>query len=236
MARARLGDDEARIVGRVAYYEPLLPAPVLAREAKRLRCMAFVAERGDAADAESLFRRAVERFVDAFLIDRVGHASCFTDAHVLGRHMAEKYGCPMTSSDDGYWTVSCGVLALHQRLGLSFAGPTLGRCSVCGADDFQCDHLARESYEGVYCYREVYRADPHEVSVVQFPEDPRCYRLEVPRTPKEVRQMRGRSLRRGEVPVCTHCAECHAVESGPSREDLDQSLWPSPDEIRRAKR
>ncbi len=236
MARTRLTNNQGRFAGRVACYEPLLPARVFAREAKRLRCMAFVAERGGAADAESLFRRAVERFVDAFLIDRVGHASCFSDAHALGRHVAETYGCPMESSDDGYWTVSCGVLALHQRLGLSFAGPTLGRCSVCGADDFQCDHLARETYDGVYCYREVHKVDLHEVSVVQFPEDPRCYRLQVARTPKEVQQARGRPLRRGEVPICTHCTECRAVESGPCREDLDQSLWPSPDEIRRTKR
>jgi hypothetical protein len=235
MAGARL-NETGRIAGNFAFYEPLLPAAVFARDAKRLRCMAFVTERTNAAGAEALFRRAVERFVDAFLVDRMGHASCFTDAHALGRHLAERYGCPMQSSDDGHWTVSCGVLALHQRFGLSFAGPTLGRCSVCGADDFECDHLPTESYAGVYCYREVYKVDLREVSVVQFPDDPRCYRLQLARTPQEVREKRGRPLRRGEVPICTHCTDCRAIESGPSREDLDQSLWPSIDDIRRASR
>ena len=225
MAPARIRDDQRRISGYAAYYEPLLPAPVLARQARRLRYEAFLAERSDPRAAEALFRQAIERFVDAFLVDRAGHAQCFTEAHVIGRHVAETFECPMTSSEDGYWTVPCGVLALHQRLGLSFAGPTLGRCS--GAEPTTSTATI---FRAPGTTASTATAGSHgrarEISLVQFPEDPRCYRVQTARTPRELREARGRPLRRGEVPICTHCVECEAVERGPRVDDVDQSLWP----------
>src|SRR3954468_23829298 len=135
MARKRVIDEEARLSGYFVYYEPLRPASVLVQRARRLRYEAGVAERLGDQRAEQLYREAIERFVDAFLVDRAGHAACFTDAHVIGRYVAERYGCPMTDAGDGYWTTGCGVLALHRRLGASSAGTTVGRCSICDAGD-----------------------------------------------------------------------------------------------------
>lgn len=228
MARARLNEDEARISGPVAYQEPLLPAPVLARKARRLRYEGMMAERADARRAEDLYRQAIERFVDAFLVDRAGHADCFTQAHLLGRHVAERFGCTMTASDDGYWQVDCGVLALHQRLGMSYSGLTLARCSVCGARDLGCDHAPGKWYDGVHCHRIVEEVSLREISLVPFPEDPRCYRVTAARGPREIREARGRPLRRGEVPLCTHCTSCDGAVRGPRVDDIDQSLWPAP--------
>jgi hypothetical protein len=222
-------DDEVRLTGYVAYWEPLRPAPVLGRRARRLRYEAAMAERAGDHGAEQLYREALERFVDAFLVDRAGHAGCFTDAHAIGRHLAERYGCPMKDAGDGYWTTGCGVLALHRRLGASWAGPTVGRCSVCGAGDLECDHVPGRCYDGVHCHRVVDEVDLHHISLVPFPDDPRTYRVEVAQTPREIRAARGRPLRRGEVPVCTHCTEgCDGADRGPRDEDIDQSLWPAP--------
>src|SRR5262245_18258143 len=139
MARRLVSDDEVRLTGHFVYYEPLQPAPVLARRARRARYEAGMAERRNDPHAERLYREAIESFVDAFLVDRAGHAACFTDAHAVGRHVATRYGCPMNTGGDGYWTTGCGVLALHRRLGASWAGTTVGSCSVCGADDLECD-------------------------------------------------------------------------------------------------
>jgi hypothetical protein len=218
-----------RLSGHFVYYEPLRPAPVLARLARRLRYEAWMAERAGDSRAEQFYREAIESFVDAFLVDRAGHAACFTEAHAIGRHVAERYGCPMRQAGDGYWNVGCGVLALHRRLGASWAGPTIGRCSVCGAGDLACDHVPGRWYDGVHCHRIVYDVDLREVSLVPFPDDPRTYRVEIAVTPREIRAARGRRLRRGEVPLCTHCSEgCDGADRGPSEHDVDQSLWLAP--------
>lgn len=130
---------------------------------------------------------------------------------------------------DGYWTTGCGVLALHRRLGASWGGPTLGRCSVCGADDLECDHVPGRRYDDVHCHRIVYEATLREISLAPFPDDPRTYRIEIASTPREIRAARGRPLRRGEVPLCTHCTEsCDGADRGPRMEDVDQSLWAAP--------
>jgi hypothetical protein len=224
-----VSDDAMRLSGYAVYYEPLRPASVLARQARRLRYEAGMAERAGDGRAEQLHREAIERLVDAFLVDRAGHAACFTEAHVLGRHLAERYGCPMTDAGDGYWTTGCGVLALHRRLGASWVGPTIGRCSVCGAGDLECDHVPGRWYDEVHCHRIVRAADLRDISLVPFPDDPRTYRMEVARTPREIRAARGRRLHRGEVPLCTHCTQgCDGADRGPLEEDIDQSLWPAP--------
>jgi hypothetical protein len=228
VASKRVRDDEVRLSGHAVYYEPLRPAPVLAQHARRLRYEAVMTERAGDRRAERLYRNAIESFVDAFLVDRAGHAGCFTDAHAVGRHLADRYGCPMTAAGDGYWTVGCGVLALHRRFGASWAGPTVGHCSVCGAGDLECDHVPGRWYDGMHCHRIVARADLLEVSIVPFPDDPRTYRMEVAVTPRELRAARGRPLPSGEVPLCTHCTQsCDGADLGPSREDVDQSLWPA---------
>lgn len=229
MAYGSHEDERPILAGRFVYYEPLLPATVLARQARRLRMRAQLAERLGDVDAHPIYRAAIERFVDAFLVDRRDQADCFTEAHRLGRYVEERFGCPMQLSDDGdHWTVECGVPALHSRFGSSYGGATLGRCSLCGADDFQCDHVPGRFYGGRHCYREVYEVALDEVSIVQFPEDPRTYRLQVATPMSAVLEARGRPLLRGEVPICTHCAECPGADRGPADEDLDQSLWPRP--------
>jgi hypothetical protein len=229
VAGKRVSDDEVRISGYAVYYEPLQPPAVLARRARRLRYEAGMAERTDDGRAEQLYREAIERFVDAFLVDRVGHAPCFTDAHAVGRHVAERYGCPMKDVGDGYWTTGCGVLALHRRLGASWAGPAVSDCSICGASDLECDHVPGRWYDGVHCHRIVHQAELRDISVVPFPDDPRTYRIEIARTPREMRAARGRPLHRGEVPLCRHCIkDCDGAVRGPREEDVDQSLWPTP--------
>jgi hypothetical protein len=229
MTRGPREDERPVLVGRFVYYEPLLPAAVLARQARRLRMRAQLAERLGDVDAHPIYRAAIERFVDAFLVDRPGEVDCFTEAHLLGRYLEERFGCPMQLSDDGdYWTVECGVPALHSRFGSSYGGANLGRCSLCGADDFQCDHVPGRFYDGRRCYREVYEVNLDEVSVVQSPEDSRTYRLQIATPMSAVLEARGRPLLPSEVPMCTHCTECPGADRGPTEEDIDPSLWPPP--------
>lgn len=171
----------------------------------------------------------MESLVDAFLLDRVGHARAFRDAHRVGRELAERFGCALTRNPKhDTWHRACGIWALHARLGMSWAGTSRGHCSLCQAPDLGCDHIPGYVYDGEHCHHVVDEVvELVDISVVQFPDDPRCYRLLTHHTKSEIEAARGRPLRRNEHPLCTHCVTCPAAEQGPSDDDIDQSLWPA---------
>jgi len=219
------GGESLHVVGRAAYYDPP-PHPKLARrQAARLDLKAHLALQAKAGDPEPIARDAIEHHVDAFLLDRRGNADSFALAHRLGREVEQRFGCNMKFDEGGrYWSVECGVLALHKRLGLSPGGPTLGKCSICEAGDFECDHIPGEVYNGKHCFRIIIEWDVREVSFVPFPKDPRCYRVFPAHSVEEVERVRGRALRPGERPTCTHCRDCYGHE-GALADDVDQSTW-----------
>jgi hypothetical protein len=178
------------------------------------------------ADAESRARNAIEVLVDAFLADRRGNRACFTLAHRLGRMVAENYGCRLTyDADSKSFSNTCGVLALHSRIALSPGGPAFSVCSICGAEDFGCDHVPGRTYAGQPCFREITEWPLEEISLVRVPRDPRCYRVHTPITRKEAERVGGRALRPNEFLTCDHCQSCAGI-NGPADEDLDPASWP----------
>jgi hypothetical protein len=128
----------------------------------------------------------------------------------------------------GDWENPCPVLALHLsgRVGLSWAGVSHGRCSICDAEDFCCDHVTGRFYEGQLGYRIVYQADLEEISLTPRPDDPSCFRVHFPKTKAEVEAYRGRPLRPRESPMCGHCRKCSGRE-GPAEDDLDPRYGPT---------
>jgi hypothetical protein len=217
------------ISGYVAYFEPLRPPDELRAEADEL-----VEQAAAAAPrlAESLQRSALELVVDAFLVDRRGHPECFSAAHLLGRNILQRFGCPFTfDAERQAWVLRCGVLALHSRLGSSPGGPTIGECSICGAADFECDHINGKVYDGERCHRLITRFDLKEISLTPRPHDPRCYRLDTVISAREVERRHGGPLALGETPVCEHCATCTGAQ-GPTDEDLNPEAWAWPAEAK----
>jgi hypothetical protein len=217
--------EEYVISGYVAYFEPLKRPDELKAEADELiEKAAAAAPRA----AESLQRAALERLVDAFLIERRGHAECFSAAHRLGREILQRFGCPFTfDAERKVWILRCGVLALHSRLGTSPGGPTIGECSICGAADFECEHINGEVYDGERCYRVITSFDLKEISLTPRPHDPRCYRLDTVISAREVERRHGGPLAPGESPVCEHCATCRGAQ-GPTEDDLNPAAWAWP--------
>lgn len=220
-------DGEIRFQARVATFEPAVAPSLLVENGHKLKAEAKRAlEAGQRLDAERLYRQAIERFVDAFLLDRSGQRRSFTEAHRLGRIVQGHFGCPLKSDDGEWWSSGCGVLALHQRVGASFGGVTKGRCSICGAEDLGCFHVPGHRYGDERCIRIVYEADVAEVSLVQFPEDPRCYRVELLYSLADLEMARpGHSPTEQARPVCTHCAGCPGADDGPTDEDVNQASW-----------
>ena len=206
------------IAGRTAFSDPPPPASTLRRRAARLAYEGQLALRYEPRQAEILLRRSVEDMVDAFLLDRRGNADLFQRAHAFGALIERRFGCRWKVTEDGTSLEnSCGVLALHARLGLSPGGRTWGKCSICDADDFQCDHVPGEAYEGKLCFRTIVRWDAEEVSLTPRPRDPRCFRVWV------LTPVRGASSK---PPRCRHCARC-AGRAGPTADDLDPLNWPN---------
>lgn len=221
-------DEElgVRFAGRAAFYEPPLPPRDLQKKTERLFSEAAKAlEDGNDHEAESAFRAAIECLVDAFLLNRRGNASAFTAAHQLGAFVSKRFGCPLQSSDGKWWHTDCGISALHSRLGNSIAGTSRGRCSICSAEDFGCEHVPGHLYDGESCIRIVYEMGIDEVSLVRFPEDPRCYRVHVLHSLNEIEASVGEALPAGATPTCVHCEQCPGASSGPSADDIDQTLW-----------
>ncbi len=223
---AETGDDALRIAGYGAYFTPLPPPNALSAKALAMALQAEAALVADEADAEQRARSAIEILVDAFLADRKGNRACFAIAHKLGRTLGRRYGCPLQlDAEAGTYTNACGILALHSRIALSPGGPAFAECSICGAGDFECDHVPGRIYDGKPCFRKIVDWHIEEVSLVRVPRDPRCYRVRRLTTVSEVEEARGRPLLPGERPVCEHCQDCYGVD-GPSEEDLDPASWP----------
>lgn len=225
MAKTPTDPGGLQIVGHAAYFSPV-PAPAAAREAgiEAARAARAAGRNGD-ADAEQHARAALELLVDAFLVDRVGNSDCFTRAHALGLWINRRFGCRETyDPEDESYVNKCGVLALHSRIALSPGGTTTGICSICGAGDFECDHVSGRLYDGEPCYRTIVEWKLAEISLVRVPHDPRCYRIAVPRAKAEVEATLGKKLAPGESPECHHCATCEG-RYGPNADDLDPSRW-----------
>ena len=213
------------IGGYAAYTSPIpdaLPARLAAVATAEAAAVAI--GKGETG-AEEQGRQALELLVEAFLLDRGANRDCFTLAHRLGGEIERRFGCPWTFDPgrDAYEN-ACGVLALHNRFGLSPGGPTVGECSICGAGDFECDHVPGRRYGGERAHRVITEFDMREISLVSVPRDPRCYRVHFPKSRQEVEHRHGGPLRPGEKPICTHCRECTGSE-GPGADDLDPSRW-----------
>lgn len=214
-----------QVVGHAAYFSPP-PPPGPARKAgiEAARAARFAGRNGE-TDAEQRARTALELLVDAFLVDRVGNSDCFARAHALGRWINQKFGCRGSfDPEDECYVNKCGILALHSRFAFSPGGTTTGICSICGAADFECDHVSGRTYDGEACRRIIVKWNLAEVSLVRVPYDPRCYRVAVPQTKAEVEAALGKRLAPGELPECHHCKGCKG-RYGPSEEDLDPSHW-----------
>jgi hypothetical protein len=210
-------------ISGVALYEgePRPDSAALRRRGQRRAVHGLVLLECAPRRAEAILRDAIEDLVDAFLLDRSRNADLFARAHQLGALVEQTFSCAWATDRDRDTLVNdCGILALHSRLGLSPGGTTWGRCSLCGAKDFMCDHIPGAVYAGEQCIRNVERWDPEEVSMTQTPREPRCFRTLAHVKKSYARRVGGSSPGR-----CWHCRTCTG-RAAPSPEDLDPSQWP----------
>ena len=109
----------------------------------------------------------------------------------MGELVEREFGCPYRFNGRGYFH-DCPIRKLHSRVGASVGGTSRSRCSICGADEFDCDHVPGREYDGAYCTREIYDMKIEEVSLTQNPNFPEMFGMQVMTTPAEVRAVQGR--------------------------------------------
>lgn len=180
---------------------------------------------GNRRRAETLLRDALERLVFAFLRDRAGNAGLFVLVHRIGALVEEEFGCPYTYDEkQGGYFHNCPITKLHNRVDVSVGGTSRSRCSICGAEEFDCDHVPGRQYDGEYCVREIYDFKLDEVSLTQNPNFPETFGFQVMTTPAEIRAVLGRDPGPHERVLAHHCRDCYGrYEVRP--DDLDITLW-----------
>jgi hypothetical protein len=208
------------LAGHAVYADPPLHPKLLRREASKIAYEGWLNVGPDPRKGEGLLRRSIELMVDAFLLDRRGNADLFVRAHQVGAAVEEQFSCYWTRNEERQlFENTCGILALHSRIGLSPGVRSWGRCSICDAGDFMCSHVPGRTYSGTRCRRLIYRWDPEELSWTARPRDPRCFRVWAPARLADVdtKQL-----------ACHHCRACYG-RGGGRTDDINQSVWSAQD-------
>lgn len=174
--------------------------------------------------AEKELRAALHDLVNAFLTERQGNRALFTMAHGIGRTVEREFGCWLDYDPkiDAYWH-ECPVAALHSRMGASAGMVTSSACSICGAAEFQCDHIPGQVYGASLCRR----VDPkvvslRETSLTQDPDFPETFATCAALSRTEFEIEPGVAVPVGTPIRSNHCWTCTGV---PTREDIDPGLW-----------
>ena len=128
---------------------------------------------------------------------------------------------------DAYFS-TCPIDGLHSRMGSSVAFTTASDCSICGAGDFECSHVAGRTYDGQVCDRLNARVlQIREVSMTPHPDYPETFVMHVGRSRADLEGARGIAIPPGSQLQNEHCQSCLGI---PSPEDLDPRLWASDEE------
>jgi hypothetical protein len=181
-------------------------------------------DRGKRQDAEARLRRGLRDLVYAFLRDRRANAKLFVIAHNVGRIVENTFGCPMRydAERDLYFS-DCPIDGLHSRVGMSVAFTTASRCSVCGADDFECVHVHERVYDGVQCLGQNARVvGVREVSLTPNPDYPETFVRHVGRARTAMEKILQTQIEPGTPLFMHHCRDCLGL---PDDGDLDPGLW-----------
>ncbi len=173
------------------------------------------------AEAEKALRGALSDLVDAFLVNRKKHSDLFARAHVLGRDIAIKVGCPYSyDAEEQRYTLSCPIFALHRQVAHSVAWTLITKCSICGAGSFECDHIEGETYDGELCGMNIERvAGLGHIAWTANPDFLYTWHQPQQIDAKDLLGT-GKINEPGEEIRCEHCIGCRGV-IGPTSGDLD---------------
>lgn len=205
--------------------------------AQGLRAQAERSLRGahpDRVAAERLARAALGGYASS--LDWAEDTDREPEAHRLmdraGRWVNATFGCDVAWDGSAY-RQDCPVALAHNRVGLSVGGVAKRKCSLCGGDVSECDHLPGVAYlvpggadelgwcriclkercehtptdvERVSMVSIIYEMDLEEVSIVHKPAHPEARISSVTLSTAELKEELGETFVPGVRLQCDRCA------------------------------
>lgn len=197
----------------------------------------------DRAEAESLARRALERYARS--LDWAEDTEMEDDTHRTldraGTWVRLTFGCHLVRDGTNY-RQECPVALAHNRIGVSIGGVAKRKCSLCGADVSECEHVPGVAYlvpggsgdlgwcriclaedcghtpeeiERVSMISIVHEVDLEEVSIVPKPANPEARLLAMSVTTAELTNALGEGFAPGVDVDCDRCLRlCHGLVRG----------------------
>lgn len=206
-------------------------------EAQRLRSLAASRLSGayrDRIEAEQLARSALGFYARS--LDWAEDTEMESEAHELmdraGRWVNATFGCQITWNGSSY-VRDCPVALAHNRIGLSVGGIAKRKCSLCGLDVSECDHLPGTAYlvpggseelgwcriclaeqcdhsaddiERVSMVSIIHEMELEEVSIVDKPAQPEARITALSLSTKSIRRSMGLTFVPGDAVPCDRCA------------------------------
>ena len=134
----------------------------------------------------------------------------FKDAHEAldqaGKRVRLTFGCRVAFDSERGYAQTCPVALAHNRIGMS---PTIvieeSKCSICGNDPEECDHITGQTYDGVYCIRRITKARILEISLVNRPNQPDARIEYCSISYNDLREELGPSFQYGMDVSCDNC-------------------------------
>jgi hypothetical protein len=168
------------------------------------------------ADAEAIARDALKLYASAmnWLEDTEDFDHAHGEMHAAGRWVRETFGCELHQDGDRY-EQRCPVALSHKRLGVS---PEIivrfAKCSICGNDAQQCEHIAGRAYNGERCYRILENIEVVALTLVSRPAQPDARLLGyLPIAVEDLRQVLPSRWIPGMPVSCDRClSPCPGVE------------------------
>ena len=103
---------------------------------------------------ESELRYLMRLFLDALWVYKELRESIAFNIHQIGRILDNAFSCQLAydNKKQKYYS-DCPAQLLHNDFGFSMRGTEKYKCSICGNDVLDCNHLTGEYYDNVKCMR-----------------------------------------------------------------------------------
>lgn len=101
---------------------------------------------------EKELRQLMQLYLDAFWVYTENRDTIAFNIHEIGKILEKECACQLgyDNAKQMYYS-DCPAMLLHNDFGFSMRGTEKYRCSICGKDVLDCEHLTDEYYDNVKC-------------------------------------------------------------------------------------
>ena len=187
--------SQVKSLGYILYERGLANEHAL--EAMYFQCLAKIAEKNnDVASQEDFMKKAIASAEKSSEVN-IDWVDYVEEANRVREQYGRIFGCQL-KEENGYYVTKCTKLirkvvgATHYSVGIKIRAY---KCSICGRNYYECDHIQGEVYDGKPAYLVVEDLEFDHIALTDCPEDLRCRltKVSIPKSwfpKKEEKQMR----------------------------------------------